>query len=85
MDSQNTAQPQHPSVTPAQQRVLDLVAERGSAWLNTQTNPAIGTVHSGAANALRDKGLINIWQRSYGFEAVLPGSTRDHDVDGIGR
>lgn len=74
-----------PRLTPAQQRALDVITSRGSAWLNTQTNPALGTVHSGAATALRDKGLINIWQRDYGFEAVLLGSTRDHDVDGIGR
>jgi hypothetical protein len=86
MDRQNTdAQAQRTTLTPAQQRVLDLLTERGSAWLNTQTNPAMGTVHSGAARALQDKGLIRIWQRSYGFEAVLPDSKRDNDVDGIGR
>lgn len=74
-----------PRLTVAQQRVLDVITSRGSAWLNTQTNPELGTVHSGAATALRNKGLIHIWQRDYGFEAVLPGSKRDHDVDGIGR
>lgn len=74
-----------PSVTPAQQRVLDLLAAQGSGWVMAQTNPAVGTVHAGSARALQDKGLVAIWQRRYGIEAVLPGSERDHDVDGIGR
>lgn len=72
-------------VTAAQQRVLDLIAAQGSGWVMTQTNPTLGTVHAGSARALQDKGLIRIWQRRYGIEAVLPGSERDHDVDGIGR
>jgi hypothetical protein len=73
------------AITPAQQKVLDLLAEQGSARLDMLTNPALGTAHSGAARALQDRGLVKVWLRSGAVaEAVLPGSQRDYDVDGIG-
>lgn len=73
------------ALSSAQQRVLDLLDEQGGAVLAMATNEALGTVASNTARSLQDLGLVHIWSRSnHQAEAVLPGSVRDVDLDGIG-
>lgn len=72
------------TLTAAQSTALDQVTRDGSARLDTATNPALGTIHHGTARALQERGLLVIWARKHHVaEAVLPGSDRDCDLDGI--